>query len=240
MDLKLRLLLPVLVFFLSSLVFSGTYYVSASKGNDENAGTEKKPFKTIQKAADVMVAGDNCLIDDGTYHETITLKKSGTKEKPISFKAMEDADVVISGTEVLEGVNWVGYFDYDRTWTEDGEKTFQSQGVSKEGKNYTALYMDGKLITRIDSPKELDGPAKWYLKADDERVSILLWPPDLESVSDNMDDAYNSPVKYEIEAKIRDFAFIASDIDYIVVSGISFFAVENKLDNSNNWTIDTK
>jgi hypothetical protein len=239
MDLKFRLLIPVIVFLFSSLVFSATYYVSASKGSDDNAGAEKMPFKTIQKAADVMVAGDICLIDDGIYRETITLKNSGTKDKPISFKAMEDADVVISGTEVVEA-NWVGYFDYDRTWTEDGEKTFQSEGVSAKGKNYTALYMDGELITRIDSPKELDGPAKWFLNVNGDRVSIILWPPAKDNISDSMDDAYNSPVKYTIEAKLRDFAFIASNIDYIVVSGISFFAVENKLDNSNNWSIDTK
>jgi hypothetical protein len=237
MGVKYGIVILVFVFFLSSLVFSATYYVSDSRGSDENPGTEEKPFKTIQKAADLMVAGDNCLIDDGIYRETITLKKSGTKEKPISFKAMEDAEVVISGTNILDA-NWVGYFDYNRTWTEDGEKTFQSQGVKTEGKNYTALYMDGELITRIDSPEELDGPAKWYLDAGGERVRILLWPPDLESVSENMDDAYNSPVNYTIEAKIRDYAFIASNIDYIVLSGISLFAAENKLDNSNNWSID--
>jgi hypothetical protein len=221
-------------------VFSDTYYVSDSRGSDENPGTEEKPFKSIQKAADVMVAGDICLIDDGVYRETITLKTSGTKEKPITFKAMEDADVTISGTESLEGVNWVGYFDYDRTWTEEGEKTFQSQGVDKEGKNYTALYMDGKLITRVNSPKELDGPAKWYLDVGDKRVRILLWPPELENIADDMDAGYNTPLNYEIEAKKRDFAFIASNIDYIVLSGITFFAVNNKLDNCKNWSMDTK
>jgi hypothetical protein len=225
---------------LVSLAFSTTYYVSSSQGSDENAGTENKPFKTIQKAADVMVAGDECLIDDGVYREAITLKTSGTEEKPISFKAMEDAEVVISGTEVLEGVNWVGYFDYDRTWTEEGEKTFQSQGIGKEGKNYTALYMDGELITRVNSPKQLDGPSKWYLDAGEERVRIMLWPPNLESVSDDMDEGYNTPLNYEIEAKTRDFAFIAANIDYIVLSGITFFAVNNKLDNCDNWSMDTK
>ena len=225
MSLRFGFVILIFVFFLTSLAFSGTYYVSSSSGSDENPGTEEEPFKSIQKAADVMVAGDNCMIDDGVYRESITLKNSGTEEKPISFIAMEDAEVVISGTDILD-VNWVGYFDYDRTWTDEGEKTFQSQGVPGEGKNYTALYMDGELISRIDSPKELDGPAKWYLDAGEERVRILLWPPEDENISDSVDDAYNSPVKYEIEAKLRDFAFIAPDNDYIVLNGISLFAVE--------------
>ncbi len=240
MTLKFLLLSPILVLLFVSLVYSETYYVSASRGSDENAGTEEKPFKTIQKAADVMVAGDICLIDDGIYRETITLKTSGTKDKPITFKAMDDAEVVISGTESLEDINWVGYFDYDRTWSEQGEETFQSQGVSEEGKNYSALYMDGEMITKVNSPKELDGPSKWYLDAGEERVRILLWPPNVESVSDDMDEAYNTPLNYEIEAKLRDFAFIAKDIDYIVLSGITFFAVNNKLDNCNNWSMNTK
>jgi len=240
MRLKFLLLSPILVLLFVSLVFSETYYVSASRGSDENAGTEEKPFKTIQKAADVMVAGDICLIDDGIYRETITLKTSGTKDKPITFKAMDDAEVIISGTESLEGVNWVGYFDYDRTWSEQGEETFQSQGVREEGKKYSALYMDGEMITKVNSPKELDGPSKWYLDAGEERVRILLWPPNAESVSDDMDEAYNTPLNYEIEAKLRDFAFIAKDIDYIVLSGITFFAVNNKLDNCNNWSMDSK
>jgi hypothetical protein len=96
------------------------------------------------------------------------------------------------------------------------------------------------LITRVNSPKELDGPAKWYLDAGEERVRILLWPPEMEAVSDDLDQGYNTPLNYEIEAKMRDFAFIAEDIDYIVISGVKFFAVNNKLDNCDNWTMDTK
>jgi len=241
MNLKKWSAIPVLLLLFSSVLFSNTYYVSASRGNDENPGTEKKAFKTIQKAADVVVAGDTCIIREGIYRETITLKTSGTKDKPICFMADDDDKVVISGANEVD-VNWVGYFDYDRTWSEEGEKTFQSQGVDNEGKNYTALYMDGKLITKVDSPKGLDGPAKWYLDYDDEDdyVRIILWPPDLENVSDGMDSGYNTPLNYTIEAKIRENAFIASNIDYIILNGISLFAVTNKLDNCNDWSIDTK
>ena len=82
---KIKFVVPLIMFFLVCQTGAGTYYVSASRGNDANPGSEEKPFRTIQKAADVMVAGDDCLIDDGVYRETVTLKKSGTKEKPIRF-----------------------------------------------------------------------------------------------------------------------------------------------------------
>ena len=35
-----------------------TYWVSVN-GKDSNPGTQEKPFRTIQKAADMATAGDN-------------------------------------------------------------------------------------------------------------------------------------------------------------------------------------
>ncbi len=43
-----------------------TYYVSP-RGADLNPGTEAKPFRTIQKAADRVKPGDTVLVDDGVY-----------------------------------------------------------------------------------------------------------------------------------------------------------------------------
>ena len=95
---------------LSSHVYAGAYhisgkayYVSAENGNDENDGTEAAPFKTIQRAADVLSAGDTCYIMEGTYFEEITPKNSGTKTKPITFQNYKDDKVIVSGSDVLSG-----------------------------------------------------------------------------------------------------------------------------------------
>jgi hypothetical protein len=40
---------------------AANYYV-ATTGNDTNAGTEAAPFKTIQKAANIVNAGDTVYI----------------------------------------------------------------------------------------------------------------------------------------------------------------------------------
>ena len=53
------------------------YYV-APNGNDCARGTSTQPFKTIQKAADLVQAGDVCHIVPGVYPETVTPKHSGT------------------------------------------------------------------------------------------------------------------------------------------------------------------
>jgi parallel beta-helix repeat protein len=61
------------------------YYV-APGGVDSNPGTSVgSPFRTVQKAADVAVAGDTCFFRNGTYG-TLTLPRSGTSGNPITFK----------------------------------------------------------------------------------------------------------------------------------------------------------
>jgi hypothetical protein len=67
-------------------VSAATYTVSTS-GNNANIGTADKPWRTIQKAADTMGAGDIVIVQPGTYNESITTKKSGTAGKNIEFRA---------------------------------------------------------------------------------------------------------------------------------------------------------
>lgn len=82
---------------------AATYYVSES-GDNLNPGTLNQPWKTIQKAASTMVAGDTCYIRAGTYRETVTPANSGTAGNPITYKAYAGETVVINGCdEVLGG-----------------------------------------------------------------------------------------------------------------------------------------
>lgn len=54
-------------FFLISLNLFATNYYVATTGSDANPGTIVSPFKTWQKGASVLVAGDTCFIRGGTY-----------------------------------------------------------------------------------------------------------------------------------------------------------------------------
>jgi hypothetical protein len=62
-----------------------TYY-AATNGSDENPGSEAKPFRTIQKAADVARAGDTILVRGGVYSEHVVMRFSGQESKPIVVK----------------------------------------------------------------------------------------------------------------------------------------------------------
>ena len=60
----------------------GSVFNIATNGNDANDGSVGAPFKTIQKAANVMVAGDTCFIHAGIYRETVRPANSGRGRQP--------------------------------------------------------------------------------------------------------------------------------------------------------------
>ncbi|MEM7592601.1 MAG: hypothetical protein AAF383_13945 [Cyanobacteria bacterium P01_A01_bin.83] len=76
------------------------YFVSP-QGSDDNPGDINRPFKTIQKCADLVKPGSTCWIRKGTYRETVTPKVSGTSTEPITFAAYKQEQVTISGTELV-------------------------------------------------------------------------------------------------------------------------------------------
>jgi len=79
------------------------YHVSIH-GNDEWAGTEQAPFRTINQAASVAVAGDTVLVHEGTYREWVKPQNGGTEDARITYEAAEGEHVVIKGSELV--TNW--------------------------------------------------------------------------------------------------------------------------------------
>ncbi|MDQ0233250.1 right-handed parallel beta-helix repeat-containing protein [Metabacillus malikii] len=74
----------------------------ALNGNDQNTGTKLKPFRTLKKAASVARAGTTVLIREGIYNEKLVVQHSGTKAKPITFKAYKKEKVVLSGKDLKD------------------------------------------------------------------------------------------------------------------------------------------
>jgi len=100
-----KILTLILCAFLAHSAFSKEYFVSQAIGDDKNKGTQKSPFKTIQRAADIAVAGDIITVAEGVYREKIVPKNGGKEGKPIVYQAAKDAKVEIKGSEVIKG--WV-------------------------------------------------------------------------------------------------------------------------------------
>jgi hypothetical protein len=102
-----KLLLFLLIGFILSNGVEAQYYVSLS-GSDNNPGTLEQPFKTIQKAADIMVAGDTCFIMEGKYREEVIPANNGDTLSPIVFVNYNNERVVILGSDTVSAI-WEPY-----------------------------------------------------------------------------------------------------------------------------------
>ena len=84
----------------------GTIYHVSPSGSDRNPGSKTKPFKTIQRAADLAMPGDTVVVHAGVYREWVDPKTGGTGNgKRITYLAAKNEHVVIKGSERITG--WV-------------------------------------------------------------------------------------------------------------------------------------
>ena len=115
---------------------AATYYVSPSGSDTASNGLSlQAPFKSIQRAADVMRAGDTCNILAGTYRETVTVTASGTASAPITFQGVGNA--IVDGTELVTGwTNESPHIYYaPMTWSlGDGNQVFKAGAMQPEAR----------------------------------------------------------------------------------------------------------
>ena len=79
-----------------------TYVVdqAAPGAADTNPGTEEKPFKTVQHAADAAKPGDTVYVMAGKYDERVKVKTSGAEGQPIVFRAMPRRSATVGGFDL--------------------------------------------------------------------------------------------------------------------------------------------
>lgn len=77
---------------------AGSYFV-ATNGNDTNPGSISQPWRTIQKAANTLQAGDSVFIRAGVYEERVTMAVSGSETGGwIVFTSYQDESVAVDGS----------------------------------------------------------------------------------------------------------------------------------------------
>ena len=143
--------LPVLKMYLVAFTFvvpvgihaATTYYV-ATNGLDSAAGTLVAPFRSIQKAASVMLPGDTCYVRGGTYRETVTPANSGTTDQPITYQNYSNEVAIINGTEVI------------KKWKRDSGKIYKAPMagnffVSPYNES-DQVFVDGQMMTLAKWP----------------------------------------------------------------------------------------
>jgi hypothetical protein len=98
----MRTLLTILLLVMTAPAMAKTLIVDVNHpaANDEGQGSADRPFKTLRQAVLRLEAGDTVILKPGTYREgNITLRSSGTRERPITIMAEQPGTVIIVGGE---------------------------------------------------------------------------------------------------------------------------------------------
>jgi parallel beta-helix repeat protein len=75
-------------------VGTGRAWYVAENGNDRNPGSQAKPWKSLTRAAGAVKPGDVVYVQPGHYTGAV-LRRSGTKQAPITFISVERHKAVI-------------------------------------------------------------------------------------------------------------------------------------------------
>ena len=72
-------------------------FVDPARGDDAHPGTAAAPWKTLTHAVRQLKPGDTLYLRGGTYHEKVSLTRSGTPDAPITIAAYPGELPVLDG-----------------------------------------------------------------------------------------------------------------------------------------------
>lgn len=118
--------------------------------NDANPGSDRKPIRTIGRAAAIVQPGDVVRIHSGVYREKVAIAQSGTMDRPIRFEAAPGATVIVSGASLLTG------------WSKDSDGTYSIpwpyqffQGDDYNPGGAEQVFIQGSPLRKVPTPNEL-------------------------------------------------------------------------------------
>jgi hypothetical protein len=157
---------------LLSLPGVGADYHVSPRGADSSPGTITRPFRTIQRAADIVHPGDTVIVEDGIYSNPlasgadstlVNVTHSGTANAYIVFRAQHKWGAVLDGLNNTTAEGWGLAGNYIRI--EDFEmKDFSDDALSN--------YKGGRFITIAGN--DIHDIGRYCTDTDIGRVGIFL------------------------------------------------------------------
>jgi hypothetical protein len=162
------------------------YHVSPA-GSDSNPGSEARPFRTIQKAADSVKPGDTVLVDDGVYTYSgpndchgkvvVCVSRGGAPDKWVVFRSKNRRRARIdggdgkagAGFEVRGGASYVRIQDFEMTGLANANGSAGGIDLSDGGSYFQVIgnhiYNIGRVCTNTSNAQ-----CGIYIKADNVLV----------------------------------------------------------------------
>jgi parallel beta-helix repeat protein len=79
---------------------AGKVYHVAPGGDDSRTGlSPEQAFRTLDRAAREVVAGDTVIVAGGRYSESVRIRATGAPDQPITFRAAPGQKVVLAGQQ---------------------------------------------------------------------------------------------------------------------------------------------
>ncbi len=207
------------------------YYVNASASGDGD-GSKEMPFKHINDAARIAVAGDEVIVAPGIYREHVCPVNGGTKDAPIIYRSEKPLAAIIKGSEPVTG--WKMHKDDVWTVTVDNgvfgtfnpyvERVYGDWYFSSKIRHTGAVYLGDLMMYEADSladcvkgePDEYawnqdESTYKWFSKQKDGKTIIYA----------NFHG--KDPNKEQVEISVRRNCFMPekNERNYITVSGFT-------------------
>ena len=209
------------------------YFVNGSVEKCGN-GSKDAPFKTIQAAAEVAVAGDTVIVAPGVYREWVNPKNRGAVGNPIVYLSEEKGMAHITGAE--QAKNWekddgdvyVARFpnkffgDYNPFTTLVSGDWYIATIIAHTGD----VFLNGKSMYEVTSLDEVKNPvvnkSSW-----DPDFTVYTWYTEQDEKSDETVIYANfqgrNPNEEDVEISVRRHCFYpeAEGISYITLSGFT-------------------
>lgn len=147
---------------LNSALWAATCHV-APGGDDNNPGTEAKPFKSFANAVLFLADGGTCIVHEGRYTEPINII-GYQKATPIYIKAAEGERVILDGREPVKGA-----------WTRHSNSIYRT---AVTGAVEQVFFKDQMMVEarwpNMKLPDELWDRSKWASAAEGSKEGLMV------------------------------------------------------------------
>lgn len=227
-DMVRRSCLMAVVFF-SSITTSWaatTYYVSNS-GNDANNGTSiNTPFKSIQKAMNVVTGGDTVYVRGGTYREEVSAYRGGSAGNYVTVSGYETEVPVIKGSAIVTG--WTLYAGniWKKTgWTVNSQQVFVDQ---QDNAGLQQIGMPSKYYGSFEYPSPVGSGLSSMVAGsfyyDAAATTLYVWLPDGSSPNNHVMEASTKRRLFYMGAPyiyLKKLAFRHTNSSAVIKQGIA-------------------